>query len=105
MRRLFSVVVVIAFSLVLSGCAVGASSGQEVHISDSGFNPAQVTVKTGGKVTWTNDGAAAHTVTTNEVDSGGLSPSKTYSRTFDTAGTYDYICRYHPTETGTVVVR
>ena len=105
MRRMALFAAILAVVLALSGCSAAAPTGNQVRITDSGFSPAQVTVKVGDAVTWTNSGGTAHTVTTEGVDSAAINVGKTYSRKFDEAGTYDYICRYHPTETGTVTVK
>jgi plastocyanin len=57
-------------------------------------------------VTWTNKDEDPHTV----VDDGGVFRSRalgsgsTYSFTFPTAGTFDYICSIHPFMHGSVVV-
>ena len=70
------------------------------------FSPDSVEIKVGETVTWTNEDAAAHTVTGDGgVDSGQLATGQTYSKTFDTAGTYAYHCSIHPAMTGTVVVK
>ena len=86
--------------------ATGGKSAS-VKIVDFSFNPGEIKVAKGGKVTWTNEGTAAHTVTADngEFDSGQLDPGKTFSQTFTTAGTFTYHCQNHPSMTGTVVVK
>ena len=58
-------------------------------------------------VTWTNRDVLLHTVTAKGggVDSGALSKGTSYSRTFAEPGRFDFLCVFHPTMTGTVVVR
>lgn len=68
------------------------------------FGPRTVTVRVGGTVTWTNNDDEAHTATGDGFDSGNLNPGQTYSQTFRSAGTYDYVCSYHPDMTGAVRV-
>lgn len=76
------------------------------------FQPDTATVGVGGTVTWTNDDTAAHTVTSGTAtdgpdgtfDSSIIMAGKTFSNTFDEAGTYDYFCVVHPWMTGKVVV-
>lgn len=74
------------------------------------FNPASVTVPVGGTVVWTNNSAAAHTVTSDTGDaftwdsSTVSSGGGTFSETFTKAGTYPYHCTFHPFMHGTVVV-
>jgi plastocyanin len=76
----------------------------KVSIVDFSFTPASVTVTPGGTVTWTNNGATAHTVTFPDFASPQLQPGQTFSHTFATAGTFSYHCSIHPTMTGTVIV-
>ena len=88
----------------------GGSGGpgvNEVFIQGMAFVPATITVTAGTTITWTNKDAIAHTVTsdTNLFDSGSLSPGKSFTFTFATAGTYPYHCTIHPTMTATVSVK
>lgn len=87
----------------------GAPDAAEVEIERSRYEPPAVTVAVGGEVTFTNLDAATHTVTakpggSGSFDSGDLAESASFSQTFDTAGTYRYICEIHPTMEGTVEV-
>jgi amicyanin len=79
-----------------------------VEIIDFKFVPGTLTIKTGRTVTWTNKDAIPHTSTSTATpkvwDSGNLNQDQSFSHTFDTAGTFDYICVYHPYMKGTVVV-
>ena len=70
------------------------------------YNPSPLSVPLGTNVTWTNNDNTAHTVTEgnpsgntppNGFDSGILAPGKTFTHTFDTAGTMQYYCTLHPT--------
>jgi plastocyanin len=86
-----------------SAAAQGAAS---VAIVDFAFDPGSVTVDVGGTVTWTNQGAVAHTVTADDgsFDSGTVDAGGSFSFTFETAGTFSYHCAIHPNMVGTVVV-
>jgi plastocyanin len=77
-----------------------------VTIKDFEFTPATVTIKVGGTVTWTNNGPSTHTVNADDgsFDSGSLSQGKTFSHTFQTAGTFSYHCSPHPFMKANVVV-
>lgn len=81
-----------------------------VEIKDFAFSPANITVKVGAKVTWTNKDSVAHTVTSDSdstdggMDSKSLATGETYSVTFSKAGTFKYHCTFHPGMTGTVTV-
>jgi len=84
------------------------------------WDPTEVKVDVGGKVTWTNDDSAGHTVTAGDlqVDAntvGKLLPNGfesplfmsggTFSHTFDVADKYPYFCLVHPWMVGTVIVQ
>ena len=76
------------------------------------FIPAEVTIRVGDTVTWSNDDSAAHTVTSGIASEGpdGIFDSSlfmagtTFEHTFDEAGEYDYFCMVHPWMTGKVQV-
>ena len=112
-----------ALALILAACstgasptplgssAPGASSGgaggsSAIEIKNTAYNPATVTAKVGGKVTWTNNDSVAHTVTLddNSADSGNLAAGSTFDHTFATAGTFAYHCKIHSSMHGTVTV-
>lgn len=80
--------------------------GTAVNISDFKFNPATLTVPAGTTVTWTNQDEEPHTVAAKDgsFHSPAMDTHATYSFTFTTPGSYDYICSIHPFMTGTVVV-
>lgn len=81
-------------------------SGTAVTIGNFAFVPATLTVKPGDTVTWTNHDEEPHTVaaTGGSFHSPGMDDNGTYSFTFNTPGTFDYICSIHPFMHGTVVV-
>jgi plastocyanin len=79
-----------------------------VDIKDLAFNPAQIEIPVGGTVTWTNSDTVPHTATAPDrqlLQSGTLNPGDTFSQTFDTPGTIDYFCEFHPNMKGTIVVQ
>jgi plastocyanin len=110
--RLWTVVgtlVALAFVALTLGAGihgVNAQGGSAVSIVDFAFEPASLEVPVGTTVTWTNAGAAPHTVTADDgaFDSGELAPGASFSQTFDTAGSFAYHCEIHPDMTGTIVV-
>ena len=89
-----------------SGSEAGGGGGGEattVNIVDNDFEPAETQVAAGGEVTWENTGETAHTVTFEDgEDSGNLDSGANYSRTFDEAGDFPYVCSIHPSMQGTV---
>jgi amicyanin len=86
--------------------APAPQGGTAVAISDFKFNPATLTVPVGATVTWTNNDEEPHTIAAKDgsFHSPGMDTHASYSFTFTTAGSYDYICSIHPFMTGTVVV-
>jgi plastocyanin len=87
-----------------SAPAAGVNS---VSIANYAFDPAAIEVAAGTTVTWTNNDTVPHTVTATDrsFDSGNLPPGATFSHTFTTAGTFDYICQYHASMRATVTVK
>ena len=77
-----------------------------MNITDFKFDPATLTVPVGTTVTWTNQDEEPHTVAAKDgsFHSPGMDTHGTYSFTFTTAGSFDYICSIHPFMTGKVVV-
>jgi len=86
--------------------ATPGAQGASVEIKNFAFEPKTITIKVGRTVTWTNQDSAAHTVAGDGgIDSGDLSKGKSYSKTFDTEGTFDYHCSIHPQMKGQVIVQ
>ena len=86
--------------------ATPEAEGASVEIKNFAFEPKTVTIKVGQIVTWTNQDSAAHTVVGDGgIDSGDLSKGKSYSKTFDKEGTFDYHCSIHPQMKGQVIVQ
>ncbi len=83
--------------------AVGVT---QVQIVNFAYTPANIQVKAGTTVTWTNQDTAPHTVTFKNgmKDSGVLQKGQTFSYTFTTPGAYQYYCTVHPYMTATVTV-
>ena len=83
-----------------------AGGGTVVPIAQFAFDPASISVAVGTTVTWINNDTVPHTVTATDgsFNSGNLNPGESFSFTFESAGTFDYICNYHPNMTGTVIV-
>ena len=72
------------------------------------FVPKEVTIHVGESVRWTNRETLpiSHTTTSGDStdanpgslwDSGTLAPGQSFTRMFDTAGEFEYYCRFHPT--------
>ena len=76
-----------------------------VSIRNFGFDPPRVEVTKGAVVEWKNIDLAPHTVTSGSFDSSSIATSKLWQHTFEEAGTFSYICTYHPQMKGVVVVK
>lgn len=77
-----------------------------VTIGNDFFSVPNIEVAAGTTVTWTwNSGGTAHNVTFADATSGDRSGSATFSRQFDTPGTFAYHCTIHPQMTGRVIVQ
>ena len=87
--------------------STSVSNGNSVTILNFTFSPATLTVKTGTKVTWTNNDSVTHTVTADQgaFDSKFLSPGDSFSFTFTKAGTFSYHCNIHHSMTATIIVQ
>jgi plastocyanin len=100
----------VAFLTVGAGCGDSTSpGGNSVSVEDNLFDPDALTVAAGATVTWTWNGATAHNVTWQGAGAPAPSPTQssgTYSRTFSSAGTFNYQCSIHGASmSGTVTVQ
>ena len=87
--------------------ADAAAESLAVEIKDFAFNPPEIAVPVGGSVTWTNQDNAPHTATgldREALQSGAIAFSESFTQAFDTAGTYEYFCEFHPNMKGSIVV-
>ena len=95
-----------AASRVETGGAQASAATVSVSMGDDFFTPESLSIAAGDTVVWTNNGGDDHTATAtnNAFHSGTMAPGDTFRRTFNTAGTYDYVCAFHDDMTGTVTV-
>ncbi len=88
---------------------VSMPAGAGMNTAGPGYSPASITVVIGvnNTVVWTNDDSMPHTVTAvdKNFDSGNMNQGETFTYTFSTPGTYQYVCSYHPWMKGTVIVK
>jgi plastocyanin len=127
--RRAAVVGIVALSALLAGCGSDADTSSPTTTSESGtdhrehavdiktfqFDPKTIEVEVGDTVTWTNNDAIVHTVTSgtreyDPADSGRVTKTNksgqfdeeldgkgsTAEATFDEPGTYHYFCDRHP---------
>ena len=84
----------------------GGGTIRNVAISDFTFSPSPLTVNQGETVRWQNNGPSPHTTTSAGLwDSGAIAQGGTFTRTFNTPGTFNYVCTLHAGMTGQVVVQ
>ena len=124
---------VISSALILVGCNLYKTSGGEtgstgtateqmenvpvsgnlITYTDSGFSPAQVSVKVGDTVTFKNDSkaniqvnSAPHPAHTQfpELNIGSIATGESKTVTFTTAGTKKYHNHLNPSQSGSIVV-
>ena len=103
MRRL-AILAVLALG-VPGSPASPAGTTQSVAMKGVAFTPKQVTVHVGDSVEWANQDIVAHTATARDKSwDVNVLPGKTGRMVMKAAGTFDYICRYHPNMTAEIVV-
>ena len=100
--------------LVLTGAVAALAAdekrkpkGPAVDIKAMKFVPAELTIKPGQTVTWTNDDDRDHTVTADDnksFKSGNIKPGDTFEQKFPKPGKYPYACSYHPRMKAVVIV-
>jgi plastocyanin len=88
------------------GGGAHAAASASVTMGDFFFSPSSVTVAVGESVTWRNTGEAPHNATADDGSfrTPDLNQGQSASHTFDSAGTFSYICTIHPNMKGTVRV-
>jgi len=89
------------------GAAAEPSARAVVKVSmrNMQFYPRTLKIKKGDVVEWKNHDVVPHTATSASFDSGSMNPGTTWRHTFTKAGQFAYVCTFHPTMTGVVVVK
>jgi plastocyanin len=109
MRRtllIFVSVVFVSLLATLVAAPASAVTTKTVSIKRSSFSPSTISITAGDTIRWRNDDTRDHQVvsTTGTFASPVLRPGRTYSFTFEVAGTYRYRDALVPTSTGTIRV-
>ncbi len=98
--------------LLLAGAAVLASAtlgrAEEgtvrVTIEKMAFVPADIEVRAGQTIEWTNKDRVAHTATVKDGWEVMVPPGKSATRVVEASDNVDYYCRFHPNMTGRITV-
>ncbi len=92
----------------------GGGGGTEVSLENVQFTPADLTVKPGETITFTNNESIAHDVHKTSGPgkdfasgpAGGMQEGDTFELTLDQPGKYEYVCDVHaPGMAGTITVK
>ena len=87
------------------GVAHARAEETKITIDNFTFAPAELKVKVGDTITWTNHDDIPHTiVSAGKFRSKTLDTDDSFSFTFTAAGDYKYFCSLHPHMTGMIKV-
>jgi plastocyanin len=94
---------------LLGFAGIGAAKAGESHdvsIANIQYSPANLTIKAGDSVIWTNKDDRDHTVIAQDgsFSSPVIRRGETFTFQFDKAGKYSYGCKLHPRMKGTIIV-
>ncbi|HEY2047655.1 MAG TPA: cupredoxin family copper-binding protein, partial [Candidatus Udaeobacter sp.] len=92
----------------MKDASTGNAQQNKIEIKDFAFNPQNITVKSGEKITWINRDEEPHTVVSvgkKFQRSPGLDTDQEFSIIAGAPGTYEYFCSVHPKMTGKIVVQ
>ena len=83
------------------------SGEADVSIENFTFNPNDLKIAKGTKVTWTNNDSTTHNVTSDNgsLKSENIEPGNVFAFTFENTGTFSYNCSIHPQMKATVEVQ
>jgi plastocyanin len=105
-----------ACALAIAGFPASAAGQSIAAVSNTGWNPADVSIQVNESVTWSNGTGFSHNVCVraagatsgcDEYRSGAPAsswPIGGYTHPFTGDGTYQYICEQHPVMHGTITV-
>ena len=79
--------------------------GTTVDMVDLAFEPRALTIKRGQRVTFRNRGKVTHNAKGKTFFSRVVEPGGSYRHTFNRAGTFEYLCTFHPGMEGKLTVR
>ncbi|MEX1207185.1 MAG: biphenyl 2,3-dioxygenase [Acidimicrobiia bacterium] len=83
------------------------SSGPQtfgISVSNFQFSPANRTITVGDTIVWSFTGGTHTTTGNGGVWDSGVRSSGSFSRQFNSAGSFGYVCSIHGSMTGTITV-
>ncbi len=95
-----------AGAAVLAGGTLARAHNGTVHVTIDklAFQPAEIEVKAGETIEWTNRDPFAHTATVKGGWEVSIPPGKSASHVVTADDSVDYYCRFHPNMTGRIKV-
>lgn len=98
---------VLAFAGTAHGCTDPPPAHHQVEIRDLNFDPDVVEGAAGDTITWTNHDIVPHTVSGafEGMESGTIGPGEAFSWVIEQGEPISYLCDFHPTMTGQVLIR
>jgi plastocyanin len=102
-----ALLLLVSIVALAAGAVALAAVTRVVAIKPAGFSPDTRTIQTGDSIRWRNDDTVNHQVVADNghFASPVLRPNQSYTREFNTAGTYRYRDALEPAERGVIVVR
>jgi plastocyanin len=104
--RIATVVVVCTIAATSASGALAAPKTHTVTIEGTQFVPEKLTVRRGDRVVWINKDPFPHTATgrIRGFDSHSIAPGSSWRYVAGKPGTLPYVCTFHPTMKGTLVI-
>lgn len=98
--------VCLAAAATAAALPASAAADTAVEIKGMKFSPADISVKVGDTVTFTNSDGAPHTCTADDksFDTGRMTKGKSGTITLTTAGDFPFHCAVHPGMKGVIHV-
>jgi plastocyanin len=110
--RKFLLPALTAAAIFAAGCGGAGESSAPVAttevqmVKSYRFDPKVIEIKAGETVTWTNEDNFTHTVEVDGQEDHKVEQGESFSLTFDTPGTYHYVCTLHSQDMdGEVIVK
>jgi plastocyanin len=77
----------------------------QVTVAEMAFSPVDINANVGDTIEWDNKDFVAHTATARDKSFDVLIPAHGKGTlVLETAGTFDYFCRFHPMMKGKIIV-